>query len=249
MIFVGKKGNVPASLDNETTINRRNELIAADGWIDENVYSSRYKQDDVKTALNAHYHYKCCYCEQRVEAGQVEHYRPKNRYWWLAYSWDNLMRVCPQCNLHKSNNFEISGNRASYQPQDLPQIHSLCGAYNQMESPSLLNPECDDLEDMWKFDERGNIFSPYYRGKYTIDNLCLNRVPLVDSRIEIYRELEDEVLGIYTIYGNNKNVLLNQLYPVIEKFSHNTENPKKEFRAFRRYAIHFINELLIEIFT
>lgn len=56
--------------------------------------------------------HKCCYCEHRIMFNyhDVEHYRPKGRadrlpgcslthgYWWLAYSWNNLLYACPGCN-------------------------------------------------------------------------------------------------------------------------------------------------------
>ena len=57
---------------------------------------------------------KCAYCEAdtRVVAhGDVEHYRPKSIYWWLAYCYDNYLFSCQICNQsYKSNNFPISGN-------------------------------------------------------------------------------------------------------------------------------------------
>ena len=57
-------------------------------------------------------HHKCCYCEQKIKKGRndVEHYRPKARadrapgcpddhgYWWLAFTWENLLFSCPACN-------------------------------------------------------------------------------------------------------------------------------------------------------
>ncbi len=57
-------------------------------------------------------HHKCCYCEQRIKKSRndVEHYRPKARadrapgstethgYWWLAFTWENLLFSCPACN-------------------------------------------------------------------------------------------------------------------------------------------------------
>lgn len=56
--------------------------------------------------------FKCCYCEAQVPEGynDVEHYRPKGRavrlpgstdvhgYWWLAFTWQNLLFACPGCN-------------------------------------------------------------------------------------------------------------------------------------------------------
>lgn len=60
-------------------------------------------------------HSKCCYCEQRIPQGfnDVEHYRPKasadrrpgcnhtHGYWWLAFTWENLLFSCPACNRSK----------------------------------------------------------------------------------------------------------------------------------------------------
>jgi uncharacterized protein (TIGR02646 family) len=62
-------------------------------------------------------HFKCCYCEHKVTMryNDVEHYRPKARadrrpgctrpdgYWWLAYSWQNLLYACATCNRSSKN--------------------------------------------------------------------------------------------------------------------------------------------------
>ena len=44
---------------------------------------------------------KCCYCEKREEQPKyrdVEHYRPTSLYWWLAWTWENLLFACIDCN-------------------------------------------------------------------------------------------------------------------------------------------------------
>jgi hypothetical protein len=46
-------------------------------------------------------HGKCAYCEaptSLVAHGDVEHYRPKSEYWWLAYVYDNYLASCQLCN-------------------------------------------------------------------------------------------------------------------------------------------------------
>jgi uncharacterized protein (TIGR02646 family) len=57
---------------------------------------------------------KCAYCEANTEVvahGDVEHYRPKSIYWWLAYTYDNYLYACQICNQrYKSNNFPIGAN-------------------------------------------------------------------------------------------------------------------------------------------
>lgn len=61
--------------------------------------------------------YKCCYCEIKLRAAynDVEHYRPKasadrrpgcattHGYWWLAFTWKNLLFACPSCNRSGKN--------------------------------------------------------------------------------------------------------------------------------------------------
>src|SRR5882724_3165096 len=37
---------------------------------------------------------KCAYCDTPTKAvafGDVEHFRPKSKYWWLAYNYDNYL--------------------------------------------------------------------------------------------------------------------------------------------------------------
>lgn len=54
---------------------------------------------------------KCAYCETPtavVAYGDVEHFRPKSTYWWLAYCYENYLASCAICNqLYKSDNFSI----------------------------------------------------------------------------------------------------------------------------------------------
>lgn len=56
---------------------------------------------------------KCAYCEATtnvVAHGDVEHYRPKSIYWWLAYTYDNYLFACQICNqVYKSDHFPIRG--------------------------------------------------------------------------------------------------------------------------------------------
>lgn len=57
-------------------------------------------------------HNKCCYCEKLEEQAKyrdVEHYRPKATYWWLAWTWDNLLFSCIDCNReYKRDQFPLA---------------------------------------------------------------------------------------------------------------------------------------------
>lgn len=58
---------------------------------------------------------KCAYCEGKashVAHGDVEHFRPKSEYWWLAYCYDNFLYSCQICNqTHKGSKFPRTGTR------------------------------------------------------------------------------------------------------------------------------------------
>lgn len=57
---------------------------------------------------------KCAYCETPtsvVAYGDVEHFRPKSEYWWLAYCYENYLASCTICNQrYKKDHFSISGS-------------------------------------------------------------------------------------------------------------------------------------------
>ena len=86
---------------------------------------------------------KCAYCEgpsDLVAHADVEHFRPKAVYWWLAYCYDNYLYACQICNqVHKSDKFPIAGT-AMKGPTVLggatdAQLTALCGEF----APDPLN--------------------------------------------------------------------------------------------------------------
>lgn len=98
---------------------------------------------------------KCYFCEYRLSKGglHVEHYRPKNGsmqsrgsqenypgYYWLAYSWDNLILACYDCNRIKDTIFPLVDDdmrvRSYLHNDDLIN-----------EEPLLINPTGDDPRD------------------------------------------------------------------------------------------------------
>lgn len=64
-----------------------------------------------KGALKKESRGKCAYCEASTETvahGDVEHFRPKSIYWWLAFCYDNYLFACQLCNqTYKGDNFPI----------------------------------------------------------------------------------------------------------------------------------------------
>lgn len=93
---------------NKELLIRQKEILA--GESDEhNFIQSRWKV--VKDQLFAESNNKCAYCEATtkiVSPGDVEHFRPKSKYWWLAYCYDNYLVSCSVCNsTFKGNKFPL----------------------------------------------------------------------------------------------------------------------------------------------
>lgn len=128
--------------------------------IRKSIYASRA----VKAELEACHHGKCCYCEMRFDDHRpyaysyVEHWRPKRSsrqepdeesiwpgYYWLAYSWDNLLLSCAFCNcVNKRDLFPLED------PAARARHH---GMRIEDETPAILKPDGDeDPRDHITFD-------------------------------------------------------------------------------------------------
>src|SRR6516165_11718882 len=134
-----------------------------------------------RAALTELFSGKCAFCESlvdRVEFGEIHHFRPKSSvqedpkfpgYYWLAYEWNNLLLACGLCAMSKRNHFPIQGARAQSPSDDL-----------QAELPVLLNP-CDEDDEPAAhllFADDGYCSGVTERGNVTVQILNLNRPAL-----------------------------------------------------------------------
>ncbi|MFZ2725337.1 MAG: hypothetical protein WAX77_03705, partial [Methylococcaceae bacterium] len=150
-----------------------------------------YAHETVKSVLKTMQDDKCCYCEAKIvhnSYGDVEHFRPKagyqqkatdklseTGYYWLAYTWDNLLFSCTLCNQkHKKNLFPLVNpqNRACNHHDDI-----------NSEEPLLINPSKINPQEHISF--RAEI--PYavnnsIYGKTTINDIGLDRESLNENR-------------------------------------------------------------------
>lgn len=100
---------------------------------------------DSKPQLKVESYGKCAYCEAytaSVVYGDVEHYRPKSIYWWLAYCYDNYLFACAICNQqYKRAHFPVFGENWS-----MPEIHSDLGEDALADWAHSLTPDplCED---------------------------------------------------------------------------------------------------------
>jgi hypothetical protein len=164
---------------------------------------------------------KCAYCEGSYLAGDpqhAEHWRPKGKvtrldederevaverdgiphrgYWWLAYSWENLVPACFLCNTGdgKGTKFPIAG-RYAFSPEEAGDVAAL----NELEKPWLLHP-CNEPkpERHIGFYKDGTAYakekSEY--GFWTIKVMDLNREILVNKRRERQEEAVDRLAQV-----------------------------------------------------
>lgn len=119
-----------------------------------------------KDRLKKDSHGKCAYCEaptSLVAHGDVEHFRPKSIYWWLAHCYDNYLYSCQICNqTYKSDHFPISGafGIAPAMPGALPEGAALDTLLISLTHDPLLLTN-GQLTALWD-PEQADLVNPYF---------------------------------------------------------------------------------------
>ncbi len=258
MIKIKKSNAVPKSLKGAVTKKRRDEIILngkypTSSTISEfdastvGVYDGRYKSKDIKASLAATYKNKCAFCEQKVEQWHVEHFRPKSIYYWLAFSWDNLLYCCHTCNQNKSNKFPhgVNKTRANILSISTSDIHNLGDKYDRIEENQFVNPEKEDVSKDLVFQKNGFVSSAEARIQTTISELKVDRAWLNEQRELIYKEFEEKVSSRKLEYKSGDPDALIKLEGLIEDFIKDGDNEIKEFLSFRKYIVNnWLRELI-----
>ncbi len=135
-----------------------------------------------KDALAKMQHLLCAYCEMRQLTPKwrdVEHYRPKSAYPWLAWSWENLLFACKECNSDaKGDQFPIRGTKLAFKRKP-----------PGLENAELLDPSVAgfDFRDHIQFrkvtlatKDRWQPFGTSHEGRTTVKVLKLARPELLD---------------------------------------------------------------------
>lgn len=75
-------------------------------------FPAHWNEADVRGALYAMHGRVCAFCLSeltRSDRGDVEHFRPKSLYFWLAYTFDNYVLSCASCNrIWKREHFPLA---------------------------------------------------------------------------------------------------------------------------------------------
>jgi uncharacterized protein (TIGR02646 family) len=163
-----------------------------------------YKEVDVVDTLEKLFHSKCAYCESKythLMPVDIEHFRPKSKYPWLEFDWNNLLPSCIDCNRKRYQDVQDEENKLAGKKDDFPLYNStapLNDAKNEKEHDleeeekirQLLNPCIEDPEDYLKYDDNGYILTKnadidtIERGQKSIETFGLYRLELVKARKE-----------------------------------------------------------------
>ena len=230
---------VPDSLDDRETETRRNSCMRDKKYHQKKEFHQRYKQENTKELLNKLYNQKCAFCEQKIMkcinnnledcSSTVEHYRPKSKYYWLAYSWDNLLWCCHRCNQNKDNNFDTKRSLGTFEKITfLKKIHNSSKIYNQIEEPLMIHPEFENVVSKLEFNN-GVITSDDLRVKYTIKTCGLDRDDLNEKRQTI---IDDFIASII-----DKKLKKESIKETIEELMNDLEKKEKEFIALRYWIL------------
>lgn len=217
---------------------------------------NHYKHVEVKKALEEIFNDKCAFCEGKPTSQgpwEVEHYRPKgnvrenpnhNGYYWLAYTWENLLLSCRYCN----------GNYRDQPTFDEPWVLPAAGKHDQFplldeeeramipndpiddESPKLLNPCIDeDCETFFRFDPLGHILpeeETNERAKETINICNLDRRRLRKERSSLIPKIVKLIRAHERAVDLHDATLISILGSLINDF----KDPNSEFSGTARFV-------------
>lgn len=210
--------NTPTILKSRLREEAFNENIRYSYYVDN---KNRYKVDSVLEELKVIYSCKCAFCEKKLLdiPKHIEHYRPKNTYYWLSYSWDNLLLSCGSCNSHKGEKFALQGTKVNYNSEKFQDVHNLKSYYDSIEQPLLINPEVDDIQFLINYDDSCSIYSKDVRVDYTIQTCALNRNELINLRKTILNDFTNQINEHYFLFLKYNDI--SRFMPTINNFISN----------------------------
>lgn len=196
----------------------KNERDIKKGKIEKHVFkSSRWKQ--AKDQLIKETGGRCAYCEVRFNAvayGDVEHYRPKSIYWWLAYSYDNYLASCQLCNQkYKKDKFPTKNHSLKapkvFKSYSLSKLKSIAGKLTPNPKNSSQGYHYNDFFSDY-FNERPYCINPYYEDPseyfaYEFDDF-LREVKIIPKNNSVKKYVAESE----KVYGINRKELREMRY-------------------------------------
>lgn len=170
---------------------------------------------------------KCAYCEAdtaTVAYGDVEHFRPKSVYWWLALCVDNYVYSCQICNQkHKGDRFPTKGKalKGPVLPKKLPTTAAARKRLVALISPDPISAKVATLRKAWKAED-ADLPHPYLEDpeplfawtavETNMEVIMVARGGRTDRSKRAVRAVEEHL-------GLNRETLRRQRYMVYEQLT------------------------------
>lgn len=215
MIRVNRGPEPPELAPIRTAELARVEALAAVRPLESEDFGKLYKGTSsdpelFRRLLNEAQHGKCCFCEMlhASKRRDLEHFRPKTAalgsdsvtrqgWWWLAWTWENLLFSCDYCNQdHKKTHFPLRDERLRLLAKDAPP--GLEEALLLDPSDATINPLnhiqfklIPPTGDWWPFPRAGSVY-----GEHTIRICGLRRPQLIDAYRKHHNSLIEEIKNL-----------------------------------------------------
>lgn len=213
-----------------------------------------YAADIVRAALEELFHRKCAYCEYKLAGTfDVEHYRPKGRvaedmnhpgYYWLAYTWSNLLPSCEFCNQRRRDKpiwgdlkYANTGGKSDQFPlvDEDERAKAPCEPL-EAEHPLLIDPCAINPEHHIKYLANGEVFATDQEGEATISICNLNRRRLKELRVKKMNCLIDAIALMPASVNRKKTGNENRIRRFIDKHFLDDSN---SFAGISRYILNY----------
>lgn len=253
MIHIDKNySDIPRSLLSPSVQETIKRCVSEKKYI---VNSGSLHYADVKENLRNLYFGKCAYCESKTDF-DIDQYRPRKVYYWIAYEWSNFLPACPQCNRAKRDLFPVLDESLRItEPQfDKNEWNAKSQSFIH-EQAQLLNPEIDNPEEHLSFLIDGRITGLTEKGQITIQVLQLNREYLLARRIQIINNLMTKINQTLdsslefiakdnTVSPSFFKLVFNPIFNDLKEQS----NPQTEYSAFNLFLYqNFENAIINQI--
>jgi len=172
---------------------------------------------------------KCAYCESyftTVSYGDVEHFRPKSIYWWLAYAYFNYTAACVICNQQfKKALFEVRNSPQKIRISKTSSTVSLRKKAKEI-CPDPTSPDYVQQYTKFRkkhFDERPLLLDPYFD-----DPVDYFKYVIRDDTREVW---------IDTLYNNNQKKSEIVFYTIRTLGLDRDDLNKNRYNVLERYRI------------
>jgi len=193
---------------------------------------------------------KCWYCESREDRSDkdVDHYRPKSVYPWLAFDWHNYRFACTFCNRKRSNANTESGTGGK--GNDFPLAdgcsRATCTEELLQETPLLLDPCSPHDVGLFYFLETGHPCPKYndhpmrkLRAETSIHLYNLNHPELVERRVALANKLRGWIISANKLFDQCDcgNSAIDEAFDKLVDNIHNAISKEAEDSTFARIIV------------